>query len=220
MTQVMRRALISHKMKDMNDRISDWIGTLMRSEPSHEDCSHGRCRLRPGREYLHSRRGVGRSDLSNFRPRRNSNPISEFSRPSRMGWHARSAQTAAVHVATMTVARRLARGQHRTGRRSRYSTCRPRRRPSHRWQCHSGSAPAPREAAPATVGASRAGTPVAGMMWPTVEGRATPRRRPQSKQVLPWRPQGPVARSDPWRRFATFNCRIAKGSLASCIADG
>ena len=37
------------------------------------------------------------------------------------------------------------------------------------------------------------GAPVAGVMWPTVEGRATPRRRPQSKQVPPPRPRGAAA---------------------------
>jgi len=34
-------------------------------------------------------------------------------------------------------------------------------------------------------------------MWPTVEDRATPRRRPQSKDVPPWRPRSSVAESDP-----------------------
>jgi hypothetical protein len=42
-------------------------------------------------------------------------------------------------------------------------------------------------------------TPVAGVMWPTVEGRATPRRRPQSKQVPPWWPRSSVAEADPQR---------------------
>jgi hypothetical protein len=41
--------------------------------------------------------------------------------------------------------------------------------------------------------------PTAGVMWPTVEGRATPRRRPQSKQVPPWRPRSSAAESDPKR---------------------
>src|ERR1700692_1018524 len=36
-------------------------------------------------------------------------------------------------------------------------------------------------------------------MWPTVEGRATPCRRPQSKQVPPWRPRSSVALIDPLR---------------------
>jgi len=40
---------------------------------------------------------------------------------------------------------------------------------------------------------------VAGVMWPTIEGRATPCRRPQSKQVPPWRPRSSVAESDPLR---------------------
>jgi hypothetical protein len=38
---------------------------------------------------------------------------------------------------------------------------------------------------PSAVASGRWGAPVAGVMWPTVEDRATPRRRPQSKQVPP-----------------------------------
>jgi hypothetical protein len=52
-------------------------------------------------------------------------------------------------------------------------------------------------AAPSAVESGRWGAPVVAVMWPTVEGRATPRRRPQSKQVPPWRPRSSVAASDP-----------------------
>jgi hypothetical protein len=56
----------------------------------------------------------------------------------------------------------------------------------------------PVQASPPSAAASgRWGAPVAGVMWPTVEGRATPCRRPQSKQVPPWRPRSSVAESDP-----------------------
>jgi hypothetical protein len=45
------------------------------------------------------------------------------------------------------------------------------------------------QAPPASAAASgRWGAPVAGLIWPTVEGRATHCQRPQSKQVPPWRP--------------------------------
>jgi hypothetical protein len=38
----------------------------------------------------------------------------------------------------------------------------------------------------------RWGAPVVAMKWPTVEGRATPCRRPQSNQVPPWRARSSV----------------------------
>jgi hypothetical protein len=36
---------------------------------------------------------------------------------------------------------------------------------------------------------------LARVMWPTAEGRVAPCRRPQSKQVPPWRPRSAVAES-------------------------
>jgi hypothetical protein len=50
---------------------------------------------------------------------------------------------------------------------------------------------------PSAVASGRWGAPVAEVMWPTIEGRATSRRRPLSKQVPPWRPRSSAAHSDP-----------------------
>jgi hypothetical protein len=63
---------------------------------------------------------------------------------------------------------------------------------------------------PSAVASGRWGAPVAGVMWPTAERRATPRRRPQSKQVLPCRSRSAAAQIDPQRtsRCFGFRCRI------------
>jgi hypothetical protein len=48
----------------------------------------------------------------------------------------------------------------------------------------------------AEVATGLRGAPVDGVMWPTVEDRATPRQRPQSKQVPPWRSRSSASRCD------------------------
>jgi hypothetical protein len=64
---------------------------------------------------------------------------------------------------------------------------------------------------PSAVAAGPWGAPVAGVMWPTVEGRATPRRRPQSKRVLPWRSRRLVSLTDPLRKGPLHrNSRVVK----------
>jgi hypothetical protein len=67
-----------------------------------------------------------------------------------------------------------------------------------------GSAAAPRRLPPSAVASGRWGAPVVAVMWPTVEGSATPRRRPQSKQVPPWRTRSSVALIDP-QRLSSIN---------------
>ena len=72
---------------------------------------------------------------------------------------------------------------------------------------------------PSAVASGRWGAPVAGVMWPPVEGRATPRRRPQSKQVPPWRPRSSVAQSDPKQSLLEPGRKIrSTGKLKSSLA--
>ena len=63
-----------------------------------------------------------------------------------------------------------------------------------------GSAIGPVQAPPPSAAASgRRGAPVAGVMWPTIQGRATPCRRPVSKRVLPSRSRSSASLDDPQR---------------------
>jgi hypothetical protein len=78
-----------------------------------------------------------------------------------------------------------------------YTDCRRSRKGRSSYFAAREAARGPVQAPPPSAAASgRWGAPVAGVM-PTVEGRATPCRRPQSKQVPPWRPRSSVAESDP-----------------------
>jgi hypothetical protein len=61
------------------------------------------------------------------------------------------------------------------------------------------------------VASGRWGAPVARVMWPTVEGRATPRRRPQSEQVPPWWSPSWMAPIDPFRSRAKKHGAVQQG---------
>jgi hypothetical protein len=73
----------------------------------------------------------------------------------------------------------------------------------------------PVQAPPASAAASgRWGAPVAGVV-PTVEGRATPCRRPQSKQVPRWRPRSLVAPIDPFRHWLSSGPSASRRRIAA-----
>jgi hypothetical protein len=79
----------------------------------------------------------------------------------------------------------------------------------------------PRHRERRAAASGRWGTPVAGVMWPTVEGRATPCQRPQSKQVPPWRPRSSVAESgrvEMWRGGGRPNISVAASFVWRCLS--